>query len=171
MSKTLDLAFKVGDVVRITRGAHADRIGRVTYSISTGTAHVEFAAPVLITQQDGPTEVVNLPYSFDELELLGGHVLVHPSSTSFVRTTPLPQDFRPKHCDGASTHPSSCLHLHPGDEACGCGQAVLPPDGGAIVLQLRPHNVGGSAPVPFVRHSRESCHEVSPATVGSRVSS
>lgn len=101
----------------------------------------------------------------------GRHVLMHPSGAPFVRTTPAPQDFRPKHCEGASIHPSGCLHLHPGDEACGCGQAVLPPDGGAIVLQIRPHTVGGSAPMPFMRHSRESCHEVSSASVAAETAS
>ena len=105
-----------------------------------------------------------------QASLNGRRVLVHPSGAPFVRTTPLPDDFRPKHCEGSSTHPSSCLHLHPGDEACGCGQAVLPPDGDAVVLQVRPPLVGDRTPVPLVRHSRESCHEVSAAVVAAGVS-
>jgi hypothetical protein len=97
------------------------------------------------------------------LVMLGTHTLVHSSGYPLTLIEPYPHDFRPKHCSGADTHPSSCMHLHPGDEACGCGQAILPPDGDAVVLQLRPHNVGGTAPTPFIRHSRESCHEVSPS--------
>ena len=48
--------------------------------------------------------------------LPGRRVLVHPSGAPFVRTTPLPQDFRPRHCAGDLEQPSGCLHLHPGDE-------------------------------------------------------
>lgn len=101
---------------------------------------------------------------------VGRHVLVHPSGASYQRTEAMPLDFRPKHCSGADAHPSSCTHLHPGDEACGCGQAVLPIDGGAVVLQVRPHDSLGKTPGPFIRHSRESCHEVSPSAMPSAVS-
>lgn len=98
----------------------------------------------------------------DVSRLLGKHVLTSPTGYPLTRIEPMPHDFRPKHCAGALDSPTSCLHLHPGDEACGCGQAVLPPDGAAVVLQLRPHNVGSTKPAPFIRHSLDGCHVVSP---------
>lgn len=80
------------------------------------------------------------------------------------RTTPYPNAFQPRHCAGALDPSLGCLHTHPGDQTCGCGQAVLPPDGSAIVLQLRPHDTRGTALAPFIRHSSEGCHQTTPVS-------
>lgn len=96
------------------------------------------------------------------------HRLNHPADQSgrWARTEPYPHDFRPKHCAGALDRPSGCLHHHAGDQVCGCGRAVLGPENEVVILQVRPHNATGQV-MPFVRHSRESCHQVSAASMAS----
>ncbi len=79
-----------------------------------------------------------------------------------ARKTPYPNAFQPRHCAGAQDPSLGCLHTHPGEQTCGCGQAVLPPDGDAVVLQVRPDDTRGVAPAPFIRHSSEGCHQTSP---------
>lgn len=93
------------------------------------------------------------------------HRLTHPSDPvgRWARKTPYPNAFQPRHCAGAQDPSLGCLHTHPGDQTCGCGQAVLPPDGSAIVLQLRPQNSVGQA-APFIRHSSEGCHQTTPVS-------
>ena len=90
----------------------------------------------------------------------GAHRLVHPSDPTgrWARTTPHPHAFQPRHCAGALDPSLGCLHTHPGEQTCGCGQTTLP----AVVLQVRPHDTAGKSPAPFIRHSSEGCHAVSP---------
>ena len=59
--------FQVGDTVRIITGAHGGRVGKVRHIVATGAIHVEFQAPVLLTQPEGPTKSVTLPFSRREL--------------------------------------------------------------------------------------------------------
>ena len=162
----LEPCIQLGDTVRITRGAHADRTGMVTWISPTDTLNVRFQKPTLAMDPDGPTEVVVLPFSRRELSLVRDKHRADTADgvTYGTRTEPLDADFRPKHCAGALANPSPCLHQHPGDQVCGCGQAIIPFEDEAIVLQLRPHNSTGQK-MPFIRHSRESCHEVSNASV------
>ncbi|KAB2806951.1 60S ribosomal protein L26 [Pimelobacter simplex] len=57
---------EVGDTVRIVRGMHADRLGKVTHAGATAV-HVEITRPVLAAEQDGATETATLPFSRREL--------------------------------------------------------------------------------------------------------
>jgi hypothetical protein len=57
---------QVGDTVRIVCGAHRDRVGKVTHTGITAL-YVEFEAPVLITEPDGPRKTYTLPFSSREL--------------------------------------------------------------------------------------------------------
>lgn len=98
--------------------------------------------------------------------------LTHPSDKSgrWVRTAPYPNGFRPRHCAGALDTSSGCLHHHADDEVCGCGQVILGPENEVVVLQVvpnKPPTPGKPVTAPWIRHSRESCHQVSAASVAS----
>ncbi|TQK68266.1 60S ribosomal protein L26 [Nocardioides sp. SLBN-35] len=66
--ETTPLQIQTGDTVRIVCGMHADRVGKVTH-IGGTALYVEFTRPVLVADQDGPTETATLPFSRRELVL------------------------------------------------------------------------------------------------------
>ena len=149
--------IQVGDAVRVVVGLHNGRAGIVRHLGDTAV-YVAIEKPILIARPDGPTEVVALPFSRRELVALRKHEAI-----VLEDSTPVAEDFRPKHCAGELDNPSGCLHRHPGDVTCGCRQALLGPDQEAVVLQLSVANkpsANGTHKVPFIRHSRESCHQV-----------
>lgn len=75
------------------------------------------------------------------------------------RRDPHPDAFVPKHCAG-----TRCVHAHPGDVPCHCGGIVLPEGVEVQVMSVR-GLFTGTAPTPFVRHSRDFCGKVA-APVG-----
>lgn len=152
----------MGDKVEIVVGSHADRIGEVVH-VWRGTRgqvyDVRFEVPVMLTRPDGPMETITFTFAASELAVQPKHRLVHPSGVAFVQVRPLPHGFRPKHCAGGNT----CLHLHPGDDPCACGQVTLPAEVGHRTLTLQPATLGGDAPPKPVRHTRGGCHAIAPA--------
>lgn len=67
--ETTPRPIEQGDTVRIVAGAHADRTGKVTW-IGGTAVYVEFTRPVLVAEQDGPTETATLPFSRRELVVM-----------------------------------------------------------------------------------------------------
>lgn len=67
MNDLTTAAYKAGDTVRIVVGAHGGRIGKAR-TVGTTAVYVEFQAPILLTQPDGPTRSVTLPFAPREIE-------------------------------------------------------------------------------------------------------
>lgn len=108
------------------------------------------------------TRTLRAPRPAFTMQPLGKHALRHPSGVHAVDQSPLPEDFRPKHCAGESDDNNGCLHMHPGDSMCACGRVIIPASVDARLL--RP----GDSPAllgPTYRHSTFGCSAVSASSV------
>lgn len=70
-----------------------------------------------------------------------------------VFKTPMDPEYMPRHCAGSN----ACLHKHPEDAVCDCGETLLEPHVDGLVMQRA---TGITNVVRSVRRSRQSCHTV-----------
>lgn len=80
--------FEVGDTVRIVAGAHGGRVGKVR-GFGRESISVEFQAPVLLTQPDGPTKSLTLPFGRRELVIATDLIPAGPGKRRRL-TVPVP---------------------------------------------------------------------------------